>query len=284
VQATAPSSPQTGWLWLDTSEDPKLLKRYNGSAWEDYATIHAAWSAVVDDGSKPEDNATDDSAWRHSSDTTKIDGGKIYTGTIVADALSVTELSAITADLGTCTSGSIELGLGSTNKLKISGSGIEGSNDSGSNWYDIVSTDSGEVVIKGGRVQALTIVTEKLEYECTTNFDSVSIDGNISVGTSWTTVATLSSFDCDGGLVPLKGQVRASNASTSTTAHLAIYRDTTQLKEISSVLGTSATWDAELEYEDDPGSGTYTYYLKMKTGVGTMTGSLRRFRAHEFKR
>jgi len=58
----------------------------------------------------------------------------------------------------------------------------------------------------------------------------------------------------------------------------------TQLKETSTVLGTSATWDAELEYEDDPGSGTYTYYLKMKTGTGTMTGSLRRFRGFEFKR
>lgn len=32
-QGTVPSDPATGMLWLDTAEDPPLLKRYTGSEW-----------------------------------------------------------------------------------------------------------------------------------------------------------------------------------------------------------------------------------------------------------
>ena len=39
-------------------------------------------------------------SWSHSSDTTLIDGGKIYTGTITADKLKVTDLSAVCATIG----------------------------------------------------------------------------------------------------------------------------------------------------------------------------------------
>ncbi len=34
VSATAPASPVTNMLWLDTSQSPAALKRYNGSGWE----------------------------------------------------------------------------------------------------------------------------------------------------------------------------------------------------------------------------------------------------------
>jgi len=47
------------------------------------------------------------SGWAHASDTTKIDGGDIYTSTITADKLNVSTLSSITANIGTLTAGTL---------------------------------------------------------------------------------------------------------------------------------------------------------------------------------
>ena len=44
-------------------------------------------------------------SWGHSSDITQINGGTIYTNTIVASALNVSTLSSITANIGTVTAG-----------------------------------------------------------------------------------------------------------------------------------------------------------------------------------
>lgn len=53
--------------------------------------------------------------WAHASDTTKIDGGDIYTGSVTAAKITVTNLAALSADLGAVTAGSIVVG--SANKL-----------------------------------------------------------------------------------------------------------------------------------------------------------------------
>ncbi len=55
-------------------------------------------------------------AWRHSTDVTMIDGGDIYTGSITADKMNVTSLSAISANLGTITAG---LAKSSDDKLQV---------------------------------------------------------------------------------------------------------------------------------------------------------------------
>ena len=46
--------------------------------------------------------------WKHTSDTTKIDGGKIFTNSVTANQINVTSLSALTANLGTVTTGQIK--------------------------------------------------------------------------------------------------------------------------------------------------------------------------------
>lgn len=66
IGAAAPDSPQDGWMWLDTSTSPDTLKKYNGTSWDDVGTVHASWSGVYDDGSKPEDGA--DVTADHQSD------------------------------------------------------------------------------------------------------------------------------------------------------------------------------------------------------------------------
>ena len=70
--------------------------------------------------------------------------------------------SAIVADLGEVTAGTITLNLGGSNRLRISPSGIQGSDDSGSTWYDIIATDSGKVVITGDVVKAGSIVGDAI--------------------------------------------------------------------------------------------------------------------------
>jgi len=45
--------------------------------------------------------------WKNGTDQTKIDGGEIYTDTVTATQINVATLSAISADIGTVTSGTI---------------------------------------------------------------------------------------------------------------------------------------------------------------------------------
>lgn len=84
-QASAPSTPNTGDLWYDT--DDATLWRYTGAVWE----------AV----------ASDDLAWRHASDFTKIDGGDIYTGSVTTAALAFTPVDSdsIVATINASTEG-----------------------------------------------------------------------------------------------------------------------------------------------------------------------------------
>jgi hypothetical protein len=78
-----------------------LIANYNGAAGiteVDVASIEiltgeVLWNGITGPGT-PEDSATNDAPWRHSSDITKIDGGKIYTSTIVANAIAAGQITA----------------------------------------------------------------------------------------------------------------------------------------------------------------------------------------------
>lgn len=91
------SSADNGDLWLDSYNNNKQY-RYAYSTgtdtdWTNNPVTYdvADWSKIVNDnGSRPADNATDNSAWSHTSDVTKIDGGKIYANTITADRFITT--------------------------------------------------------------------------------------------------------------------------------------------------------------------------------------------------
>lgn len=87
-------------------------------------------------------------SWSHASDTTKIDGGDIYTDSITADSINVAQLSAITADLGTITAGTVT---GATVQTATSGARVL-MNTSNLVAYDDAAAEVFKVLISGADV------------------------------------------------------------------------------------------------------------------------------------
>ena len=193
-----------------------------------------------------------------------IHGALIQAATILAEHLSVSQLSAIVADLGTVTAGTIILSLGGDNRLKISTSGIQGSDDGGSSWYNIITTDGGKVVIEGDVVKAGTIIADAIADDELTVFRSVNTAASVAFSTSSYATIQSRSFPASGGVVHLTIQVQLKTDSGSgDVVNWQILRGTTEI-----VSGTQAITNAWKTYAfsciDLPSSGSYTYYFKVK--------------------
>jgi hypothetical protein len=87
VQDEPPTATSIGDLWLDSNDSNKLY-RASATGTENWVLVRDAAATTVD-------------TWRHSSDTTKIDGGDIYTGSVTADKITVNQLDAVSANTGT---------------------------------------------------------------------------------------------------------------------------------------------------------------------------------------
>jgi len=193
-----------------------------------------------------------------------IHGALIQAATILAEHLSVSQLSAIVADLGEVTAGTITLNLGGSNRLRISPSGIQGSDDSGSTWYDIIATDSGKVVITGDVVKAGSIVGDAIADDELTVFRSVNTAASVAFSTSSYATVQSRSFPASGGVVHINIQVQLKTDSGSgDVVNWQILRGTTEI-----VSGTQAITNAWKTYAfsciDLPSSASYTYYFKVK--------------------
>lgn len=87
------------------SSDVTLID--GGDIYTNSVTVAKFASEATDrmfDASATSDNIQ---GWVHASDVTKIDGGDIYTGSVTASKITTTTLSAIVADLGTITAGTV---------------------------------------------------------------------------------------------------------------------------------------------------------------------------------
>ena len=89
-QSTCPTATSAGDLWID-SDDSKLYRATNAG---DDAVTAGEWVLI---------DAALATGWAHTSDTTKIDGGDIYTGSVTADKITATQLDALAANTGTLT-------------------------------------------------------------------------------------------------------------------------------------------------------------------------------------
>lgn len=102
--------------------------------------------------------------WCYNNDKTYINGGKIYTGTITAEKLNVTSLSAISANLGSITAGSINIGSGkfvvtSAGALTATGATITGNITATSGSF------TGTVNAKEGKIGDIAISGNKISYD-----------------------------------------------------------------------------------------------------------------------
>ena len=89
-QSAIPTSVSIGDLWID-SDDSKLYRATNIG--DDEITA-GEWE--LQDGAVA-------TGWSHASDSTKIDGGDIYTGTVTADKITATTLEAVASNTGDLT-------------------------------------------------------------------------------------------------------------------------------------------------------------------------------------
>lgn len=102
--------------------------------------------------------------WCYNNDKTYINGGKIYTGTIAAEKLSVTSLSSISANLGSITAGSINIGSGkfvvtSAGALTATGATITGNITATSGSF------TGTVNANEGTIGNIKISGNKISYD-----------------------------------------------------------------------------------------------------------------------
>lgn len=141
---TAPNWTSGKYLWIrdsilyTNSTTPVKLTPYCDNSWEAVKDVDAQILA-----------------WCIGNDRTHIDGSKIYTGTIVADALNVTKLSSITADLGTITAGTI-------NSTTINSATINGGTINGSKFTSAIDNDS----------QVLELNNAMLKFDCVDDLDA----------------------------------------------------------------------------------------------------------------
>jgi len=140
-QTSIPTSTSAGDLWIDTDDGDKLYRATNAG---DTTIAAGHWEQI---------NIATATGWAHASDITKIDGGDIYTGSITANKISVSQLSAIVADLGTITAGTIT---GATVRTAASGARVLLDTDKLVAYDDaaaevfkvlITGTDVGDVII-----------------------------------------------------------------------------------------------------------------------------------------
>jgi len=194
-----------------------------------------------------------------------IHGALIQAATILAEHISVSNLAAIVADLGEVTAGTVTLNLGGDNRLKISADGIQGSNNAGSSYFDIIATDTGEVVITGDVIKAGSIVGDAIADDEITVFRSA----NTAAATGFRKSPNYDSmqnvsFPAVGGVVDICAQIQLkSDNGAGDVVNWKITRDSTDI-----VSGTQAITNGYVTYTfrciDIPSSGSRTYYIKVQ--------------------
>ena len=79
-QGTAPANPVTGMLWLDTSASPPMLRRWNGTSWEDVGDSGAGAEALEEINKLK--------AWNEIVVGTQTSATASWTGTVSFDSMT----------------------------------------------------------------------------------------------------------------------------------------------------------------------------------------------------
>ena len=210
---------------------------------------------------------------------------------IQAEAMLVASLAAISANLGSITSGDITLSLGGDTRLRIDSSGIYTSNNAGGAWTEVIKNDSGTVKMFADILEAGEIITAKVadnaisnRSSASTQAESVAISGT-DPGTEMESVA----ITTEGDDVELNFSCKVRNSSVSTGEYrVLVLRDSTTIMDTGTthlikIPGSSSRTEA-FTFVDSPGAGSYTYYVYIDRVTGPLYGSFRTLSAKEIKK
>lgn len=173
ASATAPADPANGEIWLDTSGDPYLLKRYNGAGWDSIGAAGGGASVTVGPDAPEDPNEGD--IWVDTDDEStnsipvKATGAEIDTGAddakfatpkaildsgILSGAVSG-EIAALTAKTIPADDdvALIEDSEATNAKKKITWSNIK-SAIRGALWRDTTSDENANCFIQSGSISA----------------------------------------------------------------------------------------------------------------------------------
>ena len=224
------NSPSAGYVaWSADDGVNPILVSYRGTVYEITASNsnkkYIYWDKTSTTSFQASDNLADalgNGKWTmciNDSGTAKACWGIpiLHAGILQADTLS-----AISAALGTITSGSITLSLGGDTRLRIDSSGLYTSDDAGSNWDEVIKNDGGTVkmfadILKAGEITTtklndLSATTPKIANDATT-IQAVGGPGSGVIGTSWGTEATVN-ITTTGGTVQVIGSGVVWNTGT----------------------------------------------------------------------
>ncbi|MFH0981806.1 MAG: hypothetical protein V2A79_09735 [Planctomycetota bacterium] len=183
---------------------------------------------------------------------------------ITAGFISVNVLSAIVADLGTMTAGTITLNLGTVYRLRLSPNGLQGSINSGVDWFNIISQDGTGVLIQGDRIKAGTIETDKVADNAVSNFEA-----DTSAAGAWvqagTNILSVADVVVPSGFVRLTAEVGVQSAVATGLQNgtVSFRRGVTQLKAKTLAITNGGYTVFQLTYLDQPAAATYTYSLRV---------------------
>lgn len=125
--------------WTDASGGyPKQIASVDGKQLWRVGTSQSEWSEWIDVGS-----------WCSANDKTMINGGKIYTGSVTAEKISVNTLSSLSANLGSITAGSINI----NNKFIV---------DSAGNLKATSAELTGKITATSGTIAGINIESGRL--------------------------------------------------------------------------------------------------------------------------
>jgi len=139
----------------------------SGHTSADTALVNAVAAATVEEG------ASKAYTWRHATDVTKIDGGDIYTNTVTATQINVSQLSAIAADMGTITAGTItgaivQTDVAASTGIKMISTSLKGYDTNNDETFNL-DASTGSITLKkytgagGVDIQGALVPTEVLE-------------------------------------------------------------------------------------------------------------------------
>ena len=125
--------------WPDAAGGyPKQIASVDGKQLWRVGTSQSEWSEWIDVGS-----------WCSANDKTMINGGKIYTGSVTAEKISVNTLSSLSANLGSITAGSINI----NNKFIV---------DSAGNLKATSAELTGKITATSGTIAGINIESGRL--------------------------------------------------------------------------------------------------------------------------